>query len=549
MVKHTHVLNRNLLPALVLSCAPFAAGAEGGPPNFLLIMVDDMGWTDMGAYGGEIDTPVLDKLAEQAVLFTDFHASVACSPTRSMLLTGTDNHIAGMGNMGELLAPNQIGNPGYEGHLNDRVVTLAEVLRDNGYHTYMAGKWHLGHDPDYYPFNRGFEQTLSMLYGGASHYDDMNGIMEVETPAYYTLNGERIHELPATFYSSRSYADFLMDAIRSNRGDGKPFLGYFALTSPHDPLHVPEPWKSKYHSVYDEGYELLRERRTAAAKELGLVPQDAPLSDMQPQVKPWNELSSEEQAVETRGMEVYAGMVDNLDYHVGRVLDFLDDIGELDNTVIFFLSDNGSNPWYSEEYPGNAEGEWFKQFDNSPDAIGDAISAYAYGMGFAAASSGPLDRFKMTVSEGGIRVPLLVAGPGVEGGRMSHVFTYVTDLMPTMLEMAGIEHPETFNGNPVEPMLGKSLTGLLAGEDEEIYGPDEFIGGELLNGKWMRQGAMKAVAVVPPYGDGEWRLFDVEADPGETTDLAAEQPDVLEALIQAWNDYAERVGVVLMKSE
>ncbi|MDV7145627.1 sulfatase-like hydrolase/transferase [Tropicimonas sp. TH_r6] len=549
MAKRPHVLNRNLLGALLVSWVPFIAVAENRPPNFLLIMVDDMGWTDLGAYGSEINTPTLDKLAEEGLLFTDFHASVSCSPTRSMLLTGTDNHLAGMGNMGELLAPNQVGQPGYEGHLNDRVVTLAEVLRDNGYHTYMAGKWHLGHDPEYYPFNRGFEQTFSMLYGGASHYDDMNGIMEVESPAYYTLNGERIHELPATFYSSRSYADFLMDAIRSNRGDDKPFLGYFALTSPHDPLHVPEPWQSKYRSVYDEGYDALREKRAMAAKEMGLVPSGAPVSDMQPQVTAWDVLSPEEQAVQARGMEVYAGMVDNLDYHVGRVLNFLDDIGELDNTVIFFLSDNGSNPWYSEEYPGNAEGEWFKQFDNSPEAIGDSISAYAYGMGFAAASSGPLDRFKMTVSEGGIRVPLLIAGPGVEGGRKTNAFSYVTDLMPTMLDMAGIAHPETFNGTPVERMLGKSLAGLLAGEEEEIYGPEEFVGGELLNGKWMRQGAMKAVSVVPPYGDGAWRLFDIEADPGETTDLSVEQPEILRDLVQAWDDYAEKVGVILMQTD
>ncbi|MFA3918791.1 sulfatase-like hydrolase/transferase [Ruegeria hyattellae] len=343
MTRLTNTLNLNFLGAVILLCAPIAAVAQDDPPNFLLIMVDDLGWTDIGAYGGEIDTPALDALADKAVLFTDFHASVACSPTRSMLLTGTDNHIAGMGNMGELLAPNQIGKPGYEGHLNNRVVTLAEVLRDNGYHTYMAGKWHLGHEPDHYPYNRGFEKTFSMLYGGASHFDDMTGVRELESPAAYTLNGERLWELPPTFYSSRSYADFLMDAIRSNRGNGKPLLGYFALTAPHDPLHVPEPWKSKYQSAYDEGYEVLRQRRVEAAKDIGLVPSNAPVSEMQPQVKPRDTLSKEEQAVEVRGMEVYAGMVDNLDYHIGRVLDFLDDIGELDNTVIFFLSDDGSN--------------------------------------------------------------------------------------------------------------------------------------------------------------------------------------------------------------
>lgn len=526
----------------------FPAMAQGERPNILLVMVDDMGWTDIGSYGSEIDTPNLDALAKEGVLFTDFHVSVSCSPTRSMLMSGTDNHLAGLGNMGEMLTPEQRGEPGYEGYLNDRVASLAEIVRDAGYHTYMAGKWHLGHEPGHYPSSRGFETTFSMLNGGASHYDDMTGVRELESPALYTLNGERLHKLPATFYSSQSYADFLMDAIRANRGDGKPFLGYLALTAPHDPLHVPEPWKSKYRTVYDEGYEVLREKRAAAAKEIGLVPSDAPLSEMQPQVKPWNGLSREEQKLESRGMEVYAGMIENLDYHIGRVLGFLDDIGELDNTVIFFLSDNGPNPWYSEEYPGNAEGEWFKQFDNSPEAIGDASSAYAYGMGFAAASSGPLDRFKMTVSEGGIRVPLLVAGPGVVGGRMTDAFTYVTDVMPTMLEMAGIKHPDVFNGNPMEPMLGRSMAGLLSGEQDEVYGAEEFIGGELQNGKWMRQGSMKAVAVAPPYGSGEWQLFELMSDPGETTDLATEQPGVLAKLIQAWEAYAVKNGIVLMET-
>jgi len=538
-------------------CLALVAAAFGGfsaipalakedRPNILLVMVDDMGWTDIGSYGGEIETPNLDALAKEGVLFTDFHASISCSPTRSMLLTGTDNHLAGMGNMGELLAPNQIGKPGYEGHLNDRVVTLAEVLRDNGYHTYMAGKWHLGHEEEHYPFNRGFEQTFSMLYGGASHYSDMNGIMEVESPAYYTLNGKRIHELPKEFYSSRSYTDFLIDSIRSNRADGAPFFGYLALTAPHDPLHVPEPWKSKYRSVYDAGYEELRAKRAASAQKLGLVARDAPIPSRQPSVMPWEELTPSQREVEARGMEVYAGMIDNLDYHVGRVFGFLKDIGELDNTIVVFLSDNGSNPWYSEEYPGNADGEWFKQFDNSAEAIGDARSAYAYGMGFAAASSGPLDRFKMTVSEGGIRVPLIISGPGVTGGRMSNAFTYVTDLMPTLLDFAEIDHPPTFNGNPVEAMRGRTLTPLLQGQAQEVYGEDDFVGGELLNGKWMRQGAYKAAAVAPPYGDGTWRLFDLANDPGETKDLSQEMPYMLEKLTQAWDDYAKDVGVVLM---
>ncbi len=536
---------RTFFAAVLLSLAAQPTMAQEARPNILLVMADDMGWTDIGSFGGEIDTPNLDALAAQGLKFTDFHVSVSCSPTRSMLLTGTDNHIAGLGNMGELIAPNQKGKPGYEGRLNDRVVTLAEVLRERGYHTYMAGKWHLGHEPEFYPSARGFERTFSLLYGGASHFSNMAGLMESQTPAYYTRDGQRLDNLPADFYSSRSYADFLMDAIRGNRDDGKPFFAYLAYTAPHDPVQVPEPWFSKYRGRYDDGYNALKSKRAAEAMRLGLVPESATTPAMHPNVKPWETLNAEERAVEVRGMEVYAGMIDNLDYHFGRVMDFLDDIGELDNTIVIFLSDNGANPWYSEEYPGNSDSEWFAGFDNSVDAIGGPTSAYAYGMGWASASAGPLDRFKMTVGEGGIRSPLLIAGPGIEGGRKTDAFAYVTDLMPTILDVAGLEHPREFRDRQVEPMRGRSLIPLLSGSSDRVYGPDDLIGGEMVNGMWMRQGDYKAVSVAQPYSDGIWRLFDVEADPGETRDLSDVEEERLNRLRTAWEEYAEDVNVVL----
>jgi arylsulfatase len=513
-------------------------------PNFLLIMADDLGWTDIGSFGSEIETPNLDALAASGIQFTDFHASLSCSPTRSMLLTGTDNHIAGLGNMGELLTPNQRGKPGYEGYLNDRVITLPEVLLGGGYHTYMAGKWHLGHEPEQYPSARGFERSFSMLFGGASHFSDMSGLIEPQTPAHYTRDGQRIESLPADYFSSRNYTDFLMDAIRGNRGDGKPFLAYLSFQAPHDPLHAPEPWLSKYRGRYDEGYEALQEQRVADAKKLGLVPEDTAAPAMHPNVKPWGALSAEVRAVEARGMEVYAGMIDNMDYHIGRIADFLKDIGELDNTVVIFLSDNGANPWYSADYPGNRDSSWFATFDNSLEAIGHPGSAYAYGMGWASASAGPLDRFKMTVSEGGIRVPLLIAGPGISGGQITDAFAYVTDLMPTILEMAGLEHPDEFRDHPVEPMRGRSLVSLLTGSSERIYGPKDLIAGEMLDGKWVRQGIYKAASVAQPYGPAVWQLFDVSADPGETNDLATIEPELLKSLIMAWEAYAEDVKVV-----
>ncbi len=517
-------------------------------PNILLVMVDDMGWTDIGPFGGEIDSPNLDVLAKEGVKFSNFHVSISCSPTRSMLLSGTDNHIAGLGTMGELIAPEQRGKPGYEGYLNDRVVSLAEIVRDSGYHTYMAGKWHLGHDPDQYPYARGFERSFSSLFGGASYWSDMFGMMaELEPVAEYAMDDKKLDSLPSDFYATRSYTDFLIDSIRQNRDDGKPFFAYLAFTAPHDPLHVPEPWLSKYRGKYDDGYEALRAKRISAAKRMGLFSDNAPTSDRHPMTKAWASLSEEEKALQSRGMEVYAGMVDNMDYHFGRMVKFLKDIGEYDNTIVVFLSDNGPNPWASEDYPGNLGSKWFEQFDNSVDNIGQPMSHYAYGMGWASASSGPLDRFKMTVAEGGTRSPLMIAGPGVKGGRQVDEFFYVTDIMPTILEMTGIKHPKEYRGRKIEPMRGRSLSGVLSDSKIELYGADEYISGEMLNGKWVRKGDFKAMSVAPPYGPGEWQLYNVTEDPGETRDLAKEMPELLKELRGEWDDYAKDVGVVLSK--
>jgi len=540
---------------LLLSIAILGIGVPGvvqaqktdRKPNILLVMVDDMGWTDIGSYGSEIETPHLDTLAQSGVKFSHFYTSVSCSPTRSMLLSGTDNHVAGLGNMGEMLTPAQRGKPGYEGYLNNRVVSLAEVLRIGGYHTYMAGKWHLGHEPEFFPHARGFDRSFSMLFGGASYWSDMSGLLAVhEEIAEYVLDDKRLTELPKDFYATRSYTDFLIEAVRENQGDGQPFFAYLAFTTPHDPMHVPEPWLSRYRGRYDDGYEVLKAKRAAAAKRTGLVPQNAQAPEPHSMLTPWDSLSKEAKALGARGMEVYAGMVNNMDYHVGRIVNFLKDIGEYENTIVIFLSDNGPNPWESEDYPGNRGSEWFAQFDNTVENLGHPMSHYAYGMGWGSASAGPLDLFKMTVGEGGIRSQLLVAGPGVKGGRQVDGFAYVWDIMPTILELTGIPHPEKYEGRQVERMRGRSLQGVLVGSMKATYGADEFIGSEMQDGKWIRQGDYKAVSVAPPYGSGNWKLFNVVIDPGETHDLTQKHPEKLEQLKAAWNRYANEVGVVAM---
>jgi arylsulfatase len=534
-----------LLVSSIAGCAGPVDAPASKRPNFLLVVADDLGYTDLGSFGGEIDTPNIDQLAAEGTRFTDFHVSVSCSPTRSMLMSSTDNHLAGLGTMSELILPVHQGKPGYEGHLNDRVVTLAELFREGGYHTYMAGKWHLGHAKGQLPYDRGFERSFSLMNGGASHWNDMSPLFGSDV-VHYTRNGEHLDSLPGDFFSSQSYADSLMDFIREQHGDGHPFLAYLAFAAPHDPMHAPEPWRSKYRGRYAEGYEALRRARIARSKQAGVVPSDVAVRERHPMTRPWSSLSEEEKIWQQRQMEVYAGMVDNLDYHLGRVVAFLKDIGEYDNTIVIFFSDNGSNPWESEDYPGNREGDYLDQFDNDADNIGNRTSHSAYGIGWAQASSGPLDLFKMAVGEGGIRVPLIVSGPGIPGaGRIDDNFCYVTDIMPTMLELAGLEYPEEFEGRKILPSRGRSMAGLWYGSATSIYGADDEIGGEMFSGRWLRKGDYKAILVPSPYGNASWQLYDVVKDPGETRDLADEQPERLKELEQAWDDYADEVGVVL----
>jgi len=515
-------------------------------PNFLLIVADDLGWTDIGRFGGEIETPNVDALADVGMIFTDFHVSISCSPTRSMLMTGTDNHIAGLGTMSELLTDELRQQPGYEGHLNDRVVTLPEVLRDGGYHTYMAGKWHLGEEPDHFPAARGFEKSFSMLYGGASYWNDMTGVMAVrQEVAKYVKDHEELESLPKKFYATRTYTDTLMEMIRENRGDGKPFFAYLAFTAPHDPLHVPEPWRSLYRGQYDDGFAALKSRRAEGAKRAGVFPASAKSSGLHPMAKDWESFSDEERSLQSKAMEVYAGMVANMDYHIGRMVQFLKDIGEYENTVIVFFSDNGSNPLRNQDYsPGEAGERFLSQFDNSIDGLGGPASHYAYGPGWGSACSGPLSHFKMTPGEGGVRSPLIISGPGVQGKRQVDAFAYITDVMPTILELATLKHPEKLGDREVESMRGRSMIGMLGGDENRLYRPDEPIGAEMGGGKWLRLGDYKAVLVAPPYGDGKWQLFDVSQDPGETDDLAEKMPQELEQLKAAWVKYADEVGVV-----
>jgi arylsulfatase len=531
-----------LLAILFGSClTPMNALAEERP-NILLVVIDDMGYSDIAPFGAEIRTPNLDGLAASGVRFTDFYVGPACSPTRSMIMSGTDHHIAGMGTNAEGMAPNQIGQPGYEGHLNDRVVSIATLLRESGYHTYMAGKWHLGEEPEHDPSRRGFEKSYVLLQGGASHFDDEWMMCANYTPIYRE-NGVRVH-VPSGFYSSEFYADRLIRYIEEQR-DEQPFFAYLAFTAVHDPLHLPDSWLEKYEGAYDDGWDKLRNERLERMEELGLVPEGATLGPKLPMVPSWEDLDPEQKKLQARRMEIYAAMVENTDFHMGRVLQFLRESGQLENTLVLFFSDNGANGMPMHMYPGTDEAWVERNSDNRFENWGRRGSRIAQGPGWAQASVTPFRLFKGFIAEGGIRSPLIVSGPGVgRAGWIVSAVTHVMDLAPTFLEIAGASYPTEHGGNEIVPMRGVSLVQVLAGASEAVRGESEPLGFEMMGWRAVRMGRWKATWIETPFGTSEWQLFDLLTDPGETKDLSSENLRQLQLLLHEYHTYSEDVGVI-----
>src|SRR5919202_1716007 len=380
-------------------------------PNIVVLLADDMGYSDLSLYGGELSTPNIEALAKRGIMFTNFHATPVCSASRAEILSGVDHHLAGFGSMAEYLDPNQVGKPGYEGYLNNRVVTLPTLLKDAGYHTYMAGKWHLGKEKGYLPSDRGFEQSFALLQGAANHYNEM-GYSPARPKATYRSNGEVVH-LPANFYSTNFYTDKLIEYINQNCGDGKPFFVYAAFTAPHEPLQAPQEYIQRFLGKYDMAWDRVRQERFERMKKLGIIPSNLEFPPRWPSVPAWDSLTSEQQRYESKKMALYAAMVANLDDNIGRLLDHLKKIGEYDNTIFIFLSDNGAE--------GNTRLEskryktWLKKegIDNSYENIGSANSFVGYGRTWAEVGTTPFMWYKGRVSEGGVRVPAIISYSGV----------------------------------------------------------------------------------------------------------------------------------------
>ena len=521
--------------------------AHAAPPNIVLILADDLGFTDTAPYGGEVPTPSISALAEQGVTFTNHHMAASCAPTRGMLLTGVDSHLNGVPNIPEAIPPVQAEqSPNYRGTLGENVVTIATLLKDAGYHTYMAGKWHLGKTPELLPSRRGFERTIAMADTGADNWEQ-KPYLPMYKKANWFGDGREI-ELPKDFYSSKFFVDKTIEFIESNRADGKPFFSYVPFQAVHMPVQAPQEYIEKYMGKYDEGWTTLRERRLERAKALGMVPADTKLAPISSTAN-WDSLTDEEKRYKSKEMAVYAGMIDAMDHHIGRLIKYLEDTDQYDNTVFIFTSDNG--PEGTEVLTGARAiylRLWFATHGYNMDyeTLGTRGSFVDIGPSFGSAAASPLAYYKFFAHEGGMRVPMIIAGDMVaRTGSISNAFTYVTDLAPTILGIANVKPPAgSYQGREVEDISGKSLIPLLTGQADRAHEPDETIGYELAGNAALFKGDYKIVIDRGPVGDGEWHLFNFVTDPGEASDLKEAMSELFAEMMDDYKSYARDYRVL-----
>ncbi len=540
-----------LLAQFAYSQTP-ATKVQDKRPNIVIILADDMGYSDMGCFGSEIKTPNMDGLASDGVRFTNFYTHASCSPSRSMLLSGVDSHLNGLGNMDEWTAPNQEGKPGYEGNLNDRVVTIPQLLKDAGYHTYMVGKWHMGKSPDKIPAARGFERDFSLLDGAGSYWD-MTNFTALSPNSLFTEDGKYLTSLPKKYYATQTYTDKLISFIDANHADGKPFFAYVAHQAPHDPFHLPKAWRDRHVGEYDNGWDITRAQRLKKQKELGIVPDSANLAERMWFVPEYSILAPAARALIGRKMELYAGLMENMDYHIGRLIAHLKEIGEYENTVFIVFGDNGAEGTDLAAViagtPGSRDNLYFasKWSQTDPNAWGDPGSYVGYGAGWAQVSMTPFSQYKAWLADGGIRNALIVSGPvnKLQKGSINNGLMSIADIMPTLLDIAGTSYPKNYKGNELPPMIGKSWTKMLAGETQSPRTQQDYIAWEVFGNRALRQGDWKIRWEIAPLGKSDWELFNIAKDPAERNDLASANPEKLKEMLVLWDDYMIRNNVIL----
>ena len=535
--------------ALLLACWPFSAAAVAsaqvpaeGAPNIVLIVLDDVGYSDLGAYGGEIRTPHIDRLAQAGTRFSRFYVASSCGPTRAMLMTGVDHHKAGVGSMPELMPLSQRGKPGYLGVLNDRVDTISRRLQDAGYFTAVAGKWHLGVDALNLPSSRGFDYSFIQADNGSDNFE-LRPYMPTQAAARWYENGERVRSLPETFYSSRDFVDRLLNVLAAPLDQGRPVFAYLAFQANHNPIQAPASFIDAYRGEYLDGWARVRQARLDRLQQLGLLSTDATVASG-PGETQWQALSPDQQYFEARRMQAYAGMASAMDHEVGRLVTFLDERGTARDTVFILLSDNGAAA--AEPYDNRFMRSWLhSNYHRDVETLGTRGSWVSAGIAWGRVSNTPFDGVKFSASEGGMRAPLVIAGvPGAPAGQVQAARAHVTDLYPTILALAGL--PKVASGRAVLAPTGANLLPLLRGEQSRVHAPSAAVGYEFSGNSAVHRGLYKLTLNRPPAGDGRWRLYDLSTDPGETRDLATREPALYKEMLDAYAAYVQETGVLPM---
>lgn len=507
-------------------------------PNIVIILIDDAGLMDLGAYGGEARTPNIDALAANGAKFLQYRTSPLCSPTRAMLLTGIDAHRTGVATIPEVLPKQHKGQPGYSMALEPGVLTLADRLGDIGYRTLMTGKWHLGETADEMPDKHGFQRSFSLAASGADNWQDKS-YMPYYHDAPWWEDGAEVG-LPEDFYSS----EFIVDKMIEYLGDTdatQPFLAYLPFQAIHIPVQAPADFIAKYDGIYDDGWHTLRQKRYERAQELGLFPQDAPLAPMPEDARDWNSLTDKERALYSAMMEVNAAMLDAMDYHVGRFIEHLKADGQFENTIFVVASDNGpefnrgDNDWRISLY------QRLSGYNIDADRAGLRGSWGFIGPEWANAAASPGALYKFYATEGGVRSPLIISGPEIAPSTIGSP-AMVSDITPTLLDWVGAPDAPAASVQ----MTGRSLLPVLRGEVETVYAADDIRAIEVSGNSALYKGDYKITRSVPPVGDGTWRLFNMQTDPGETQDLSASQPEIMADMLSEFAAYSAEMGVLEM---
>ena len=550
-LKKLSQLSFGLILSSTIIVPSYAANQIKAPPNIMIILADDLGFSDISAYGSEIKTPHIDSLLTQGKMLFNFHASSMCSPTRAQLMTGADNHLVGLGAMYETSKRQEklvgadslralLKIDGYSGHLTQNAYTLAEVLKQKDYYTFMVGKWHLGFEANQNPKARGFDQSYALLDGFDLHFKEQPKNYPRNTQ--YTENGQKV-SLPDHYYSTDFFTQKAVEYLDKNT-QNKPFFAYLAYTAPYWPIQAPAPYRDMYKGKYDQGYDAIRKARFERQKKLGLIPVNAVFPEERGNqalsTKGWDQLTSAERKYEARKMEVYAGMVTQLDDRVGDVIHYLKKHHQYDNTVIVFMSDNGAEGGDHNFPMGEA--------DNSLQNIGNATSYVYMGPRWAEVSSTPFTYWKSAAAEGGVRVPFLVKYPShlSKDYGINNNFGTVRDIFPTLMELAGIQHNQlyTVDSKKIQPS-GYSLIPAFKNNAARIRPVNYYEFKELHGSRYAKNDEWKLVENSPSKFNGHgWELYHLKQDFNEQHNVALQHPEVVKILNDKYLSYADKNGVV-----